>query len=167
MLPVPRLPDPDDRADHLDRLYRAALVLCGCPHDAEDLVQETFRRLLARPRRVRERPELADLLAELRTTYRNRDRERERRPRGADACGADLDAQPDAPARAVLGHLGALPPSLGAAIMAVDVVGLSAGEAATSLDIDGRTLQRDLRRARVAVARHVVGDAWAAGPAGA
>jgi RNA polymerase sigma-70 factor (ECF subfamily) len=30
--------------DHLDRLYRAALALCGSREDAEDPVQETHAR---------------------------------------------------------------------------------------------------------------------------
>jgi DNA-directed RNA polymerase specialized sigma24 family protein len=36
--------------DHLDRLYRAAWALSGSRADAEDLVQETYARVLARPR---------------------------------------------------------------------------------------------------------------------
>jgi RNA polymerase sigma-70 factor, ECF subfamily len=39
--------------DHLDRLYRAAWALSGSREDAEDLVQETYARVLARPRLVR------------------------------------------------------------------------------------------------------------------
>jgi hypothetical protein len=44
---------PDEAASHLTRLYRLAWSLCGCPHVAEDLVQETYLRVLARPRQVR------------------------------------------------------------------------------------------------------------------
>jgi hypothetical protein len=47
LLEAARLPD------HLDRLLRSALALCGSPHDAEDLVQETFARVLRRPRLLR------------------------------------------------------------------------------------------------------------------
>ena len=36
--------------DHLDRLYRAAWALCGSREDAEDLVQETYARVLGRGR---------------------------------------------------------------------------------------------------------------------
>jgi DNA-directed RNA polymerase specialized sigma24 family protein len=39
--------------DHIDALYRAACAICGSRHDAEDLVQETFVRVLKRPRFVR------------------------------------------------------------------------------------------------------------------
>jgi len=38
--------DPARLGDHLDRLYRAAWALSGSREDAEDLVQETFARVL-------------------------------------------------------------------------------------------------------------------------
>ena len=47
--------DPTRLGDHVDRLYRAAWALSGSREDAEDLVQETFTRLLARPRLLRSR----------------------------------------------------------------------------------------------------------------
>ena len=37
----------DALGDHLDRLYRAAWALCGSREDAEDLVQETYTRVLS------------------------------------------------------------------------------------------------------------------------
>ena len=52
--------------EQVDRLHRAALALCGSSHDAEDLVQETFARVLARPRRLRGDDELSYLLPALR-----------------------------------------------------------------------------------------------------
>src|SRR5262245_55913316 len=55
--------------DQVDRLYRAARALCGSPHDAEDLVQETFARVLARPRRLHRGDELPYLLGALRNTH--------------------------------------------------------------------------------------------------
>ena len=45
--------DPARLGDHLDRLYRAAWALCGSREDAEDLVQETYARVLRRPRVLR------------------------------------------------------------------------------------------------------------------
>ena len=41
--------DPATLGDHLDRLYRAAVGLCGSPADAEDLVQETYLQVLRKP----------------------------------------------------------------------------------------------------------------------
>jgi RNA polymerase sigma-70 factor (ECF subfamily) len=38
---------------HLEALLRTARALTGSRHDAEDLVQETLARVLARPRIVR------------------------------------------------------------------------------------------------------------------
>jgi DNA-directed RNA polymerase specialized sigma24 family protein len=39
--------------EHTERLYRAAYALSGSAADAEDLVQETFARVLTRVRFVR------------------------------------------------------------------------------------------------------------------
>ena len=41
-----RILDPQSLSQHVDRLYRAAWALCGSRDDAEDLVQETFARVL-------------------------------------------------------------------------------------------------------------------------
>jgi RNA polymerase sigma-70 factor (ECF subfamily) len=48
----PRVLDPGTLAQHLDRLTRAALAMCGSRADAEDLVQEACLRVLAKPRVV-------------------------------------------------------------------------------------------------------------------
>ena len=48
-----RMLDPGTLGDHIDRLFRAAWALSGSRAEAEDLVQETFARVLAKPRRVR------------------------------------------------------------------------------------------------------------------
>ena len=45
--------DPTRLGDQLDRLYRAAWALSGSREEAEDLVQETYARVLARPRILR------------------------------------------------------------------------------------------------------------------
>jgi RNA polymerase sigma-70 factor, ECF subfamily len=50
--------DPARLGDHLDRLYRAAWALCGSREDAEDLVQETYARVLSRPRLLRNEDDL-------------------------------------------------------------------------------------------------------------
>ena len=49
-------------AAHVERLYRAAYGLCGSRQDAEDLVQDTYERVLRRPRFVRRDDDLAYLL---------------------------------------------------------------------------------------------------------
>ena len=49
-MPYMRTLDPQSLSKHIDRLYRAAWALCGSREDAEDLVQETFARVLSRPR---------------------------------------------------------------------------------------------------------------------
>ena len=42
--------DPATLGDHVDRLYRAARAICGSREEAEDLVQDTFARVLQKPR---------------------------------------------------------------------------------------------------------------------
>src|ERR1044072_7387421 len=54
--------DPDRLGDHIDRLYRAAWALSGSREDAEDLVQETYARVLSRPRLLRREDDLGYLL---------------------------------------------------------------------------------------------------------
>src|SRR5579862_6730204 len=61
--------DPQALGDHVDRLYRAAWGLCGSREDAEDLVQETFARVLRKPRLLRSEDDLGYLLRTLRNTF--------------------------------------------------------------------------------------------------
>src|SRR5271154_3936429 len=72
--------DPQSLPAHVDRLYRAAWALCGTRHDAEDLVQETFARVLSRPRMLRGDDELAYLMRVLRNTFLSSRRTASRRP---------------------------------------------------------------------------------------
>ncbi len=73
--------DPARLGDHLDRLYRAAWALCGSREDAEDLVQETYARVLARPRLLRNQDDLGYLLRALRNTFLTQKRTESRRLR--------------------------------------------------------------------------------------
>ena len=45
--------EPEAAADHLSSLLRLAWSLCGSRHLAEELTQETYARVLARPRRLK------------------------------------------------------------------------------------------------------------------
>ena len=47
-----RMLDPSTLGDHIDRLYRAACALTGNRVAADDLVQETYARVLAKPRLI-------------------------------------------------------------------------------------------------------------------
>ena len=60
--------DPARLGDHIDRLYRAALGLCGSHADAEDLVQETYVQVLRKPRLLRSDDDLGYLMRVLRNT---------------------------------------------------------------------------------------------------
>src|SRR3954470_20163555 len=58
--------EPASLARHRTRLIRAAYAMCGSREDAEDLVQETFERVLRRPRFVQRDRDVAYLLRVLR-----------------------------------------------------------------------------------------------------
>ena len=61
--------DPQSLTKHVDRLYRAAWALCGSREDAEDLVQETFAKVLSRPRVLQGDEDLYYLMRVLRNTF--------------------------------------------------------------------------------------------------
>jgi RNA polymerase sigma-70 factor, ECF subfamily len=152
--------DPDTLGDHVDRLFRAAWALCGSREDAEDLVQETFALVLAKPRRIRGSDDLGYLLRVLRNTFISRHRKATRRPQTT-AMPEDVELpdrsslRPDelAAAREVFAHIAALPENYRDALVAVDVAGLSYGEAAKLLGAKEATITSRLFRARAQVAR--------------
>ena len=155
--------DPERLGDHLDRLYRAAWALCGSREDAEDLVQETYARVLRRPRMLRRDEDLAYLLRVLRNTFLNARRTASRRPQQAplpdDAPIAEQQStvQPDAAAEAseLFEAIAGLPDDFRDVIVAVDVVGLSYGEAARAFKTKEATVTSRLYRARERVAKAV------------
>src|ERR1700761_8001628 len=73
--------DPDVLGAHLGRLSRAAGCLCGSQETADDLVQDTFARILSRPRFLRGEEEFAYLMQTLRNTFATNRRTAARRPR--------------------------------------------------------------------------------------
>jgi RNA polymerase sigma-70 factor (ECF subfamily) len=145
--------------DHLDRLYRAAYAYVGTQHEAEDLVQETYARVLSRPRRMTPGRELGYMLTALRHTFI--DIRRRRRP---EVTGLDemVAAVPDerASARAdhglaaseVYGAIAALPEVYREAVAAVDLAGLSYKEAADLLGVPIGTVMSRLYRGRAQLA---------------
>src|SRR5271168_2073101 len=148
--------DPQSLGEHLDRLYRAAWALCGSREDAEDLVQDTFARVLARPRHIRGESDLAYLMQVLRNTFLTSRRTAGRRPR-VTATLEDFEfADPrrgsrpeDAVATGeVFAAIADLDEPFRLALIAVDIVGLSYREAGKALDTPEATVTTRLYRAR-------------------
>jgi RNA polymerase sigma-70 factor (ECF subfamily) len=160
-----RLLDPARLGDHLDRLYRAAWALCGSREDAEDLVQETYARVLARPRLIRREDDLGYLLRALRNTFLTQKRTESRRLRPVPLPDElDLLADPHArqpqtalEARELYAAVAALPDDFRDVLVAVDVTGLSYDEAAHALRIPIGTVMSRLYRGRQQVVRRLEG----------
>ena len=157
-----RVLDPRTLGDHFDRLFRAAWALCGSREDAEDLVQDTYARVLAGPRVVRNDDDLGYLLRVVRNTFISKRRAAVRRPQGAGVQPEAMDlpdprtgAQPPAAAEAreVFAEIAALPANYRDALVAIDVAGLSYKEAAKALRVPVGTITSRLFRARGQVAK--------------
>jgi len=154
---VPHALDPEHLGDHLDRLYRAAWAMCGSREEAEDLVQETYARVLARRRWLRGEDDLGYLLRVLRNTHISRLRAAHRRPIGvpfAEEAREPEDPgvawQPEAALDADLLFrlIADLPDAFRETLVAVDVCGLSYGEAGRALGVREATITTRLHRAR-------------------
>jgi RNA polymerase sigma-70 factor (ECF subfamily) len=153
--------DPESLGDHIDRLYRAAWGLSGSREEAEDLVQETFARVLRKPRLLRSEDDIGYLLRVLRNTFFSQRRTAARRPQTA-ALPNDLDLVEDRSAtqpesriesRELYAAISALPDDFRDALVAIDLVGLSYREAARVLRVREATITTRLHRARQRVAR--------------
>lgn len=148
--------DPESLGNHVDRLYRAAWSLCGSREEAEDLVQETFARVLLKPRLLRNDDDIGYLLRVLRNTFVSGRRAAARRPNPA-PLPDDLSTfeDPTAPrpesqieVSELYAAISALPEDFRDALIAVDVVGLSYREAASALHVREATLTTRVYRAR-------------------
>jgi RNA polymerase sigma-70 factor, ECF subfamily len=142
--------------NHIDRLYRAAWGLCGSREEAEDLVQETFVRVMARPRILRREDDLGYLMRALRNTFLTGRRAAGRRP-APEPLEGRLELLEDSGARTpesiaesreVYGAIAVLPQKCRDALVAVDVLGLSYREAARALRVCPETITSRLYRAR-------------------
>jgi RNA polymerase sigma-70 factor (ECF subfamily) len=164
--PMERTLDSARLGDHLDRLYRAAWALSGSREEAEDLVQETYARVLARPRLLRNEDDLGYLLRALRNTFLNQKRTESRRLRpGPLPDQLDLVADPQAlqpqaalEAGELYAAIAALPADFRDVLVAVDVSGLSYKEAARALRVREGTVMSRLYRARQQVVRRIEGS---------
>ena len=158
--------DPQSLPQHVDRLYRAAWGLCGSREDAEDLVQETFARVLSRPRVLHGQDDLYYLMRVLRNTFLTSRRTAGRRPVTAATLEDVVTADPKPTGRPehaleiqeVYAAIATLPEDFRMALVAVDVLGLSYREAARALRVREATITTRLFRARKLVVRGLEGQ---------
>jgi RNA polymerase sigma-70 factor, ECF subfamily len=163
---APRKLDPDRVVEQLPRLYRAARAWTRSREEAEDLVQETYARVLSRPRFLRGDDEMGYLLRAMRNTLVSQRRAESRRPATTelvDEVSGGTRASED-PAKAAEIHqvyaaIAELPEEFRDAIVAVDVTGLSYQEAARALGVPEGTLTSRLFRARDRIAGRLGGPA--------
>ena len=161
---APRRLDADRAVEHLPRLYRVARAWTRSREEAEDLVQETYAHVLARPRLLRGDEELGYLIRALRNTLISQRRAESRRPVTAEliddtALGTRESDDPAdaAEKRRVFAAIAELPEEFRDALIAVDVAGLSYPEAARAFGVPEGTLTSRLFRARDRVARMLEG----------
>ena len=128
-------------------------------------MQETYARVLARPRLLRHEDDLGYLLRALRNTFLTARRTDSRRPRtvplpeGRELVERRSDVDPEAAfsARRVYAVIAALPEDFRDVIVAGDVAGLSSREAAKALKTPEGTVMSRLSRARSRVAAELDG----------
>ncbi|HST32422.1 MAG TPA: RNA polymerase sigma factor [Solirubrobacteraceae bacterium] len=158
-----RILDPESLSKHVDRLYRAAWGLCGSREDAEDLVQETFARVLSRQRLLHGDDELYYLMRVLRNTFLTSRRTASRRPVTVATLDDVVTADPKPLGRPeqaleiqeLYATIAELPEDFRMALVAIDVLGLSYREAARALRVREATITTRLFRARKQVARRL------------
>jgi RNA polymerase sigma-70 factor (ECF subfamily) len=158
--------DPDSLPQHIDRLYRAAWALCGSREEAEDLVQETFSRVLAKRRIIHGQDDLSYLMRVLRNTFLTSRRTASRRPVTVAVIEDLALADPSSAHRpeqalevdALYGAIAQLPEDFRLALVAVDVLGLSYREAAKALQAREATVTTRLYRARKQVIERLEGE---------
>jgi RNA polymerase sigma-70 factor, ECF subfamily len=154
--------DPESLGEHLAFLYRAAYGLCGSRQDAEDLVQDTYEKVLRRPRFLRRDHDLGYLLRVLRNTWISSRRSNQPLTVPASDHIDEMQAQAHPidqmlDGAAVYAALQDISQPLRETLVAVDIVGLSYREAARVLGTKEGTIMSRLHRGRGQV---VAGLGW-------
>ena len=146
--------DPARLGDHIDRLYRAACALTGSRVAADDLVQDTYAKVLAKPRLLRNDDDIGYLLRTMRNLFYDERRQAARRatdpvdPEDFDRIPGQAGPQELAEQRELLAGISALAVEFRDVLVAVDVAGLSYKEAADALGVPEGTVMSRLYRAR-------------------
>ena len=146
--------DPAAAAAHRTRVLEVARALCGSADLAEDLTQETFVRVLSKPRRLHEPADLPYLVRTLRNVATDHWRRERRRPLVVgevdDAVPARREREPETAVLAAETYraLERLAPDLRRVVCAVDVLGFSYRQTARSLRIPEGTVMSRLARGR-------------------
>jgi RNA polymerase sigma-70 factor (ECF subfamily) len=156
---------PEAIVSHLERLARAARALCGSREEAEDLVQDTCVQLLSRRSVVFGGDELPYLLVALRNTHVSRRRAAARRVRAVALDSLEpvdhrVALAEQVVARELVRSICALPEEARAAVLAVDVAGLSRAEAASVLGVGRQRVAVALARGRAALRAKDQGSSW-------
>jgi len=146
--------DPARLGDHIDRLYRAACALTGSRAAADDLVQDTYAKVLAKPRLLRNDDDIGYLLKTMRNLFYDQRRQAARRatepvdPEDFDRVPGRAGPEEMVEQRELLGAIAELPEEFRDVLVAVDVAGLSYKEAARLLGVPEGTVMSRLYRAR-------------------
>jgi RNA polymerase sigma-70 factor (ECF subfamily) len=145
-----RRAEPARLGDQIDVLYRAARAMCGSAEGAEELVQATIARVQGKRHRFRRSDadigqllraaDIGHLLRALRTTFIGR--------------GGVAEPGPEErlPGSDVYRTIASLPEDARDALIAVDLMGLSYGEAARALRVRVATITSRLHFGRQRVA---------------
>jgi RNA polymerase sigma-70 factor, ECF subfamily len=146
--------NPHAAAAHLPRLNRLAYALCGSAQLADDLTQETYLRVLSRPRRLRGAREFPYLARTLRNVLADHRRAQKRQPvlapdeQIADQPHPRDETELAARANEVYAGIARLPDGLRDVVVAVDLAGLTYAETAAVLEVPLGTVMSRLHRAR-------------------
>jgi RNA polymerase sigma-70 factor, ECF subfamily len=146
--------DPARLGDHIDRLYRAACALTGSRVAADDLVQDTYAKVLAKPRLLRNDDDIGYLLKTMRNLFYDERRQAARRatdpvdPEDFERVEGGGGPQEAVEQRELLEGIAALPEEFRDVVVAVDVAGLSYKEASRALGVPEGTVMSRLYRAR-------------------